>query len=203
MALVENRGKSSKKLENLWKIRWTGCENLPVFPHHPPLSGNGCRKFLKDSKGNFFQKVSFGAPSDGDALRQLISSRPDKKTLFPLLCQTPYPLFFAGRRRKEKLTKETPFSKGNFLKKVSSGLFQKLSHNRCREVGGRTPAPASGMCGKRTQSAATAIQPHRRWFSKVFAGVRGRLFQKAPPSRPSLSPARTMSPGAASCGRRV
>ena len=119
MSLVENRGKSSKKLENLWKIRWTGCENLPVFPHHPPLSGNGCRKFLKDSKGNFFQKVSFGAPSDGDALRQLISSRPDKKTLFPLLCQTPYPLFFAGRRRKEKLTKETP--KGDALR----GLFEK------------------------------------------------------------------------------
>ena len=37
-----------------------------------------------------------------------ISSRPDKKILFPLLCQLPYPLFFAGRRRKEKLTKETP-----------------------------------------------------------------------------------------------
>ena len=41
---------------------------------------------------------------------------------------------------------------------------------------------------------------HPILFSKVFAGVRGRLFQKAPPS---LSPARTMSPGAASCGRRV
>ena len=33
---------------------------------------------------------------------------PDKKILFPLLCQLPYPLFCAGRRRKEKLTKDTP-----------------------------------------------------------------------------------------------
>ena len=37
-----------------------------------------------------------------------ISSRPDEKLLFLLLCQNPYPLFFAGRRRKEKLSKETP-----------------------------------------------------------------------------------------------
>ena len=144
------------------------------------------------------------------ALRQLISSCTDTKLLYKdtlsFALSASIPAFLCRKEAQRKAKKRNAKgrrAKGNFLKKVSSGLLQKLSHNRCREVGGRTPAPASGMCGKRTQSAASAIQPHRRWFSKVFAGVRGRLFQKAPPSRPSLSPARTMSPGAASCGRRV
>ena len=30
MPLVENRGKTAEILENLWKNRWTGCENPPA-----------------------------------------------------------------------------------------------------------------------------------------------------------------------------
>ena len=42
--------------------------------------------------------------------------------------------FFVSVGAKKKLSKETPKTRGNFLKKVSSGLLQKLSGNCRRDV---------------------------------------------------------------------
>ena len=96
---------------------------------------------------------------------------PDVKLLFLFRHQSPCPLFFAGRRRKEKLRKETPFSKGNFLKKVSSGLLQKLLGNRCRE----------NRCVSRRRTPPS--------FFKIFRGGAGEPFCKRRPRRVSSRPA--------------
>ena len=64
------------------------------------------------------------------------------------LCyQIPHPLFFAGRRRKEKLSKETP--KGDAKRE----LFEKSSLLNFRK---NFSAAAAGMSVKRTQSNAPA-----------------------------------------------
>ena len=81
-------------------------------------------------------------------MRQLISSRPDAKLLFSFLAlSTSLAVFLCKCRRKEKRSKETPFSRGNFLKKVSSGLLQKLFDNYSREVKAGNPATVAGMSG--------------------------------------------------------
>ena len=160
-------------------------------------------------------------------MRQLISSRPDAKLLFSFFAlSTSLAVFLCKCRRKEKRSKETPFSGGNFLKKVSSGLLQKLFDNYSREVKAGNPATVAGMSGVHSggtflslpcvrggaalprgggvvpntnyppnsfknfwATAAGAFGVHSGGtfpilFSKVFAGVRGRLLQKAPPARP-------------------
>ena len=112
-------------------------------------------------------------------MRQLISSRPDAKLLFSFLAlSTSLAVFLCKCRRKEKRSKETPFSRGNFLKKVSSGLLQKLFGNYSREVKAGNPATVAGMSDVHSGGTFPIL------FSKVFAGVRGRLLQKAPPARP-------------------
>ncbi len=98
---------------------------------------------------------------------------PDVKLLFLFRHQSPCPLFFAGRRRKEKLTKETPFSKGNFLKKVSSGLLQKLLGIRCRDV----------WCVSRRPEFSAFIPACANPFFKIFRGGVGEPFCKRLPRR--------------------
>ena len=58
-----------------------------------------------------------------------------RKVTLSFVLSTSLAVFLCRCRRKEKLSKETPFSKGNFLKKVSFGLLQKLFGSRRRNVG--------------------------------------------------------------------
>ena len=75
--------------------------------------------------------------------------------------------FFVSVGAKKKLSKETPKTRGNFLKKVSSGLLQKLSGNCRRDV------------RRATQSNASACKPRRK---AVSAGT-ARCCQPASPAR--------------------
>ena len=67
-------------------------------------------------------------------------------------------------------------------KKVSSGLLQKLFDNYSREVKAGNPVTVAVAFGVHSGGTFPIL------FSKVFAGVRGRLLQKAPPARVPTAP---------------
>ena len=59
---------------------------------------------------------------------------PTKRYSFYTVIRFHSRFFFVSVGAKKKLSKETPKTRGNFLKKVSSGLLQKLSDNCRRDV---------------------------------------------------------------------
>ena len=88
------------------------------------------------------------------ARRQLISSRPDVKILFPFRHQISHPLFLCERRRKEKAIKKK-CRKGD----AKRGLFEKSPLLNSPK---NFLAAGAGMLGVCTQSSVSADQPRRK-----------------------------------------